>query len=135
MASLVLELTLPWLNVTELQTLETTCSYARDAARADHLWRALALAQRGEDFWRRAAERPAASSQPLGSWRAEMLRLHRFDRLCERRLGRRLPNLTLYLMWSAMDVAQQGPDNVALSQHTTPLPECPTTTPRPPPGF
>lgn len=125
---LALELALPWLGVEPLCALAATGSAAAELVRrAEHVWRALGVAQRGEAFWCRAAERHVASSRPLGSWRAEVLRLHRFERLCERKLGKRLPNMTLYLMWSAMDAAQQGPDNVGISQHTRP-PECLTKT-------
>ena len=125
---LALELALPWLGVEPLCALASTSSAVAELVkRAEHVWRALGVAQRGEDFWRRAAERHAASSRPLGSWRAEVLRLHRFERLCDRKLGHQLSNVTLYLMWSAMDVAQQGPDNVAISQHIRP-PECPLPT-------
>lgn len=125
---LALELALPWMGVEPLCALAATSSVAAELVeRAEHAWRALGVAQRGETFWRLAAERPAASSRPLGSWRAEVLRLHRFDRLCESKLGQRLPTTTLYLMWSAMDAAQQGPDNLALTQHIPP-PGCPTKT-------
>ena len=67
------------------------------------IWRDVAHRLRGAEFWHRARRRPAVSSKPLGSWRREVQRLARFDRVCVDKLGKRLPNRSLYVLWQVID--------------------------------
>lgn len=93
-----------FVDVDSLRELQQSCVSCWKTLQDDAVWRCAALAMRGDAFWDQARRRPAVSSRPLGSWRAEVLRLHHFDKLCRCKLGHAMDNASLYLLWEVMDV-------------------------------
>lgn len=81
--------------------------------RDDELWERLAVAEYGAEFWRRAQARPVDRSMPLGSWREELLRLERFQRMAERIDSKRMAADRFFSMWDAVDKALRLKHRVA----------------------
>jgi hypothetical protein len=50
-------------------------------------------------FWERARERPKASSRPLSTWHAELVRLEAF----QQRAGERWTARRIYALWELVD--------------------------------
>ena len=91
---------LPLLGAAAIAACECTCRAARLLSRAvDQPWRICALRARGSEFWQRAASRPRHISRPLGSFRAELHRMRRF----EMRARQRFTNAEYYALWRVLD--------------------------------
>jgi hypothetical protein len=84
--------------------------------RDDALWKFLAFAEYGAEFWRRAERRPVERALPPGTWREEMLRLERFRSMAEHIEGKRMQPWRFFLMWDAVDCARR-PAAARRSQH------------------
>lgn len=59
---------------------------------ADDLW--------GKEFWEKAMQRSASLSQPLQTWRQELIRLELFQRMIEKHEKKRWNKEQFYTVWS-----------------------------------
>lgn len=82
-----------------------TCRAMRRILTDDELWKRMALHEYGSEFWIRAQRRPADRSLPLHTWRAELLRLERFQLMATRIDGVRISPHRFFPMWEAVDGA------------------------------
>ena len=57
----------------------------------------------GVEFWSRAAIRPLRVSQPLGSWKKEMIRVETFQTAIVRGFSHRLRPSEFYALWEYFD--------------------------------
>ena len=97
-----------WLSARDVERARLVCRGWRLQWNAPQVWMTIAHNTRGAEFWRRARRRPAVSSRPLGCWREEVRRLHCFDALCEKKLGKSLPDSSFYLLWQVIDHSGTG---------------------------
>lgn len=82
-----------------------TCRDMQRILADDELWKRMALRQYGSEFWLRAQRRPAERSLPLHTWRAELLRLERFQLMAIGADGVRISPHRFFPMWEAVDGA------------------------------
>ena len=73
----------------------------------DLQWKRLAFGYATAEFWELAARRPAASSCPLPTWRAELKRLVLFDAFCNEELGKKMDMQEFVAMWQTQDSARK----------------------------
>lgn len=96
------------LVVSHMDSVDTLCNAARVSRACATLllrepcWRALAVGLYGCEFWRRAGLRPLHTSQPLGSWKGELLRVEQFQDGVAR-WHRRLHAADFYHLWECLD--------------------------------
>lgn len=66
----------------------------------DDFYRIYAEMEWGIEFWNRAMLRPEFESRPMTSWRDELIRIERFQRMVEFCEGKRWCDRQFYLLWS-----------------------------------
>lgn len=82
--------------------LAATCKTFREW-HDDEFWRRWATASYGTDFWKAAKRRPRSKSKPLHTWRAEVVRLERFQAFVVHLEGRRWHPHDIRQLWQVMD--------------------------------
>lgn len=57
------------------------CKLDRSHPLPDHIWKEKAISNYGEEFWKKAKERPNDTSKPLQSWKEELIRIENFQKM------------------------------------------------------
>lgn len=88
------------LDVSDLCELD--CSYPLP----DYIWKEKAISKYGEEFWKKAKERPNETSKPLQSWKEELLRIEKFQRMLIDFGNRPWLENDFYSYWNLIDTIQ-----------------------------
>lgn len=88
-----------WLGLEGTMRLLTTCTTLR-AFDGDAFFRALAFRFFSHAFWHRASGRHQAACR---TWKAELMRIERFQRCVHRLEGQRWGEADFFVLWNAED--------------------------------
>lgn len=76
----------------------------------EEFWKKKAYYDWGEDFWKKALERPKDKSKPLKSWRDELIRIYEFSLLLKEN-EQHFDKNDYYKLWKLIDGEPKFHDN------------------------
>tara|TARA_B110000008_G_C16908732_1_gene539751 strand:+ start:100 stop:435 length:336 start_codon:yes stop_codon:yes gene_type:complete len=76
------------------------CQVCKSIVISDYVFQEFAYKERGQEFWRKASNRPSHKSRPLPTFKLELLRIREFLKICQ---THQISNEYFYGMWDFLD--------------------------------